>query len=88
MKPNKKENKFCSSCKMVLSYNSYSETIHQEKLKKDSEIYELKEKYENDLNLFKEETNNKFAQILSLIQQNPLFVNVKPEVLTKMIENN
>ncbi|MGN6709184.1 MAG: hypothetical protein ACTHKF_07545 [Candidatus Nitrosocosmicus sp.] len=36
--PNKKENKFCSCCKMVLSYSSYSETIHQEKLDEENEI--------------------------------------------------
>ncbi len=69
---------------MVLSYNSYSETIHEEKIKKDSEISQLKEKYETDMDLLKEEMNSKFNQILSLIQQNPAIANIKPEILEKI----
>ena len=38
--------------------------------------------------VLKEEMNNKFTQILSLIQQNPLLINSKPEILTKIIEKN
>ncbi len=33
--PNKPESKFCSSCKMVLEYNSYQETLEEQKRKED-----------------------------------------------------
>jgi hypothetical protein len=40
--PNKPDSKFCAKCRMVLTYDAYSETIekHQEK---DSEVQKLKE---------------------------------------------
>ena len=47
------------------------------------EIIKLKEKHEADLALIREDMNLKFDQIFSLIQQNPLLTNVKPEILKK-----
>ena len=35
-------------------------------------------------NYLKDDMNNKFTQIISLIQQNPILANVKPDVLEKM----
>jgi len=40
--PNKPDTKFCTKCKMVLTYDAYSETI-EEKDQKDNEIQRLKE---------------------------------------------
>jgi len=37
------------------------------------------------MNLLKEEMNNKFNQIISLIQQNPTLANIKPEILEKVV---
>jgi len=65
--------------------NNFREVYSQKEKKRNGEILLLKEKYEQDMNILKEEMNNKFTQILSLIQQNPLLTNVKPEVLEKVI---
>jgi hypothetical protein len=42
-------------------------------------IQTLQQKYEQDMNSMREQMN----QIISLIQQNPVLANVKPEVLIK-----
>jgi predicted solute-binding protein len=62
MEPNKPESKFCAKCRMVLTYDAYSETI-EEKQQKESEVKELKEKYEQDMKSMREEMNQQFAQI-------------------------
>lgn len=40
--PNKTESKFCGKCKMVLSYDSYTETIEKQK-EKEYEIQIMKQ---------------------------------------------
>jgi integrase/recombinase XerD len=40
--PNKSDSKFCAKCRMVLTYDAYSETI-EEKQHKESEVKELKD---------------------------------------------
>ena len=67
---------------MVLTYNAYSETI-EDKEQKESEVKELKEKYEQDMMAMREEMSQQFAQVMSLIQQNPQLAQVKPESLAK-----
>jgi hypothetical protein len=69
-----------------LSINNNFRGIHSQKEKqmKDNDILLLKEKYEQDINNLKDDMNNKFTQILSIIQQNPLLMNVKPEVLSNL----
>jgi len=64
--PNKLDSKFCAKCRMVLTYDAYSETI-EEKQQKESEIKDLKEKYEQDLVAMREEMESKFQQILTKI---------------------
>ena len=49
----------------------------------EQKFIQFQQKHEQDMNLLKEEMNNKFTQILSLIQQNPILANVKPEVLER-----
>jgi hypothetical protein len=80
--PNKPDSKFCAKCRMVLTYDAYSETI-EETQRKESEVKELKEKYEEDMNAIRYEMNQQFAQVMSLIQQNPQLVQIKPEALTR-----
>jgi Phage integrase family len=59
-----------------------------EKLRTDKEIeaQAVQQKYEQDMQKMREEMNQQFSQIMSLIQQNPQLANIKPEVLTKKIE--
>ena len=53
--------------------------------KEEKEIIKLKQKHEADLALIREDMNLKFDHIFSLIQQNPLLTNVKPEILRRKI---
>jgi integrase/recombinase XerD len=64
--PNKPDSKFCVKCRMVLTYDAYSETLEKQD-EKESEIQKLKEKQEQDMKLMREEMENKFQQILAKI---------------------
>jgi integrase len=74
--PNKPDSKFCGKCRMVLTYDAYEETIENQKLR-ESEVQELKERYEQDMKLMHEKMN----QVIEMVQQNPKLAHVKPEVL-------
>jgi integrase/recombinase XerD len=80
--PNKLDSKFCAKCRMVLTYDAYSETV-EEKQQKESEVKELKGKYEQDMKIMREEMNQQFTQIMSMIQKNPQLAQIKPESLAK-----
>ena len=64
--PNRPDQKFCAKCRMVLTYDAYSETLEKEQ-QKESEVLNLKEKYERDMKAMREEMENKFQQILAKI---------------------
>ena len=64
--PNKLDSKFCAKCRMVLTYDAYSETV-EEKQQKESEVKELKGKYEQDMKIMREEMEYKFQQLLTKI---------------------
>lgn len=76
--PNKIDSKFCSKCRMVLTYDAYSETLEEQK-KKESEVQTLKERYEHDMQSIRKDMN----RVMEMIQQNPQLANVKPEALTR-----
>ncbi len=63
--PNKPESKFCIKCTMVLTYDSYSQTIEEQK-KKEDEIQKLKREHEIILRSV-QEMENKFQQIFEKI---------------------
>ncbi|MGC2432117.1 MAG: hypothetical protein WA393_13850 [Nitrososphaeraceae archaeon] len=50
---------------------------------KDREMQAMKQKYDHDLQAIREETNQRFSQIMSMIQHNPKLTQVKPEILMK-----
>jgi predicted nucleic acid-binding Zn ribbon protein len=52
--PCKPDSQFCTRCRMVLTYDAYSETI-EEKNQKESEVKELKDKYEQDMKAMRQE---------------------------------
>ena len=64
--PNKPDSTFCAKCRMVLTYNAYSETLEKEQ-QRESEVQNLKEKYEEDMKAMREEMEVKFQQILAKI---------------------
>ena len=63
--PNRPDQKFCVKCMMVLTYDAYSETLEEQR--RESEVQNLKEKYEEDMKAMREEMENKFQQILAKI---------------------
>jgi integrase/recombinase XerD len=70
---------FCSKCALPVNLNN--EYTREMELEKENEI--LKEKYEQDMRTMREEMNQQLAQIMSMIQQNPILSQVKPEALVK-----
>jgi integrase/recombinase XerD len=63
---NTQDAKFCAKCRMVLTYDAYSETLEKQQ-EKDSEVKILQEKYEQDMKTIRQEMENKFQQILAKI---------------------
>jgi integrase len=63
---NTQDFKFCAKCRMVLTYDAYSETLEKQQ-EKESEVQVLQEKYEQDMKTMRQEMENKFQQILSKI---------------------
>jgi predicted amidophosphoribosyltransferase len=79
--PNKPDSKFCAKCRMVLTYDAYSETLEKQQ-EKDSEVQVLKQKYEQDMDAMRKEMNQQLNRIMSMIQQNSELAYIKPEALT------
>ncbi|MDQ6862800.1 MAG: hypothetical protein M3044_03135 [Thermoproteota archaeon] len=76
---NMMENKFCSKCSYPLSPQAYEEIKEVE----NRTIQALKDKQEQDTKAMREEMNQQFTQIMSMIQQNPQLAYIKPEALKK-----
>ena len=69
---------FCSKC--ALPINLDNEYTREMELEKENRF--LKEKYEQDMKLMREEMNQQLSQIMSMIQQNSQLAYIKPEALT------
>jgi hypothetical protein len=83
LEPNKPDSKFCVKCRMILSYDAYCETV-EEKKQKDCELLNLQTRHEKEMKEIREEMRTHYAQIISLIQDNPKLSLIKPEVLSNM----
>jgi integrase/recombinase XerD len=77
---NASENKYCSSCSYPLTPSAFEQIKEVENMK----IQTLQQKYEQDMNAMREEMNQKFTQIISVIEQNPMLAQIKPEMLCKL----
>ncbi|MGD9672131.1 MAG: hypothetical protein AB7U98_01475 [Candidatus Nitrosocosmicus sp.] len=67
---------------LTISNDNKSKQIDKENQQNhQTEITKLKEKHEADLALIREDMNQKFDRMFSLIQQNPLLANIKPDIL-------
>ncbi len=73
------ENKYCSKCSYPLVPSAFDEIKEAENKK----IQQIQDKYEQDMKAMSEEMNQKFSQIMSMIQQNPKLAQVKPAVLVE-----
>lgn len=67
--PNKQDSRFCAKCRMVLTYDAYTETL-QNQQEKEKELQSVKERMTN------------IESLLVTIQ--PLLQNIKPEMLSKL----
>ena len=56
--PNKPDSKFCTKCRMVLTYDAYDETLEQQQ-EKELQIQKLQQKYEQDM----KEMQNKIQKL-------------------------
>jgi len=72
---NKPNERFCITCKMVLDYKSYEETIEQEK-KRESEMQLLQEQHTKEMNDLREDVRNEIRQQLA-----EAFKRLKPEII-------
>jgi integrase/recombinase XerD len=68
---NTQDSKFCAKCRMVLTYDAYSETLEKQQ-EKESEVQVLKEKYEQDMEVMrkemKEEMKNQIGQLITKLK--------------------
>ena len=75
------DNKYCSKCSYPLVPSAFDEI----KAAEDTKVRTLQEKYEQDIKAMRDEMNQQFSQIMSMIQQNPKLALIKPDALTKKI---
>jgi integrase len=68
---NKPDDRFCNTCKMVLTYDAYNETLENQK-EKESEVQRLQQKYEQDMKTMSEELEKKFQLIFAKIDKTRL----------------
>ena len=71
------DNKYCSKCSYPLVPSAFDEIKEAENRK----MQEMEQRYERNMKAIREEMNQQFTQILSMIQQNPKLAQIKPEVL-------
>ena len=78
---------YATKCMKYLTFLDYTTLeargngIEAKLREKDRELHDMKEKYESEIESIREETNEKFNQIMSMIQQNPQLAQIKPEAL-------
>ena len=71
------ENKYCSKCSYPLVPSAFEEI----KANEDMKLKVIEENHVQDMKAMREEMNQQFHQIMSMIQQNPSLAQVKPEAL-------
>ena len=78
---------YLAKCMKYLTFLDYTaleargKSIESKLSEKDREMQAIKEKYEQDIQAIRDETNQRFSQIMSMIQHNPKLAQVKPELL-------
>jgi integrase len=80
---------YLTKCMKYLTFLDYTaleargKSIESKLSEKDREMQAIKEKYEQDIQAIRDETNQRFSQIISMIQHNPKLTQVKPDALLK-----
>ena len=73
------ENKYCSKCSYPLVPDAFDEIKEAE----NSKLQILEEKHQQQMKDLEEKMEQRFNQVMYMIQQNPVLAHLKPEVLTK-----
>jgi len=78
---------YAIKCMKYLTFLDYTtlqasgKSIEAKLYEKEKEIQSIKQKYDQDIQTVRDEMNQQFKQIMSMIQQNPVLARVKPNVL-------
>ncbi|MDQ6668184.1 MAG: tyrosine-type recombinase/integrase [Thermoproteota archaeon] len=67
----------------ILEQEAIKRQLEKLRTGKEKESQTMQQKYEQDMKAIREEMNQQFSQIMSLIQQNPKLAQVKPEILSR-----
>ena len=80
---------YATKCMKYLTFLDYTtleatgKNIEAKLREKDREMQAMKDKYELELETIRDETNQKFNQIMAMIRMNPKLANIKPQVLSE-----
>ena len=66
----------------IIEQDAIKKKLERIQTDNEKETQAIRHKYEKDINAMREEMNQQFSQIMSIIQQNPRLAQIKPEVLT------
>ena len=67
----------------IIEQEAIKKQLEKIQLEKVKETQIMQQKHEQDMEAMREEMNQRFIQIMSVIQQNPKLAQIKPEALTK-----
>ena len=67
----------------ILEQEAIKKQLEKLRTDKEKETQTIQQKHEQDMKVMREEMNQQFNQIMSMIQDNPKLARIKPEVLTK-----
>jgi integrase len=80
---------YSTKCMKYLTFLDYTaleaqgKNIEAKLSEKDRELQAMKDKYELELESIRDETNQKFNQIMAMIRLNPKLAHIKPEILSE-----
>jgi Phage integrase family len=69
----------------ILEQESIKKQLEKLRTDKENETQMIQQKYEQNMKAIREEMNHQFSQIMLLIQHNPGLAHIKPEILSKKI---
>ena len=66
----------------ILEQEAIKKELEKLRIDKEKETQTIQQKHEQDMEAMREEMNQRFIQMMSVIQQNPKLAQIKPKVLT------
>jgi integrase len=70
----------------ILEQEAIKKQLEKIQIEKVNETQAMQQKHEQDMKAMREEMNQQFSQIMSMIQQNPKLAHIKPGALTEKIK--